>query len=314
MSPVGRIRALVRWVPAATLGVALSVLWPVFLSGSGYSAVIAWIALISVGQLLAPLALLALLAWGVWKRRFSRPMQATLALSLIALWPAMWGFGVLPITFPYDLETSTPTATVRLPSDETLRVAWGGDHVTTNYHAFTPDQRWAYDLLVEPAGHGSSDLESYGCYGTPVVAPVAASVRSARDGFRDEVPGKPSRVIDEPAGNSVVLEMETGTFLLLAHFKKGSVAVRTGDSVEEGQMLGECGNSGNTSEPHIHVHHQRQDPSAYPINMAEGLPLFFRDHDGDPMPEGGLTVREGQVEFTGAVVRHVPARPGEGRE
>ena len=37
-----------------------------------------------------------------------------------------------------------------------------------------PDQRWAYDLLVEPAAHGSTDLEDYGCYGTAVVAPVSA--------------------------------------------------------------------------------------------------------------------------------------------
>ena len=294
-----------------TFAVALPCLWAVFLSG-GFRAVIAWIALISVGQLLAAPSLLALLAWGIWKRRFSRPMQATLALSLLALWPALWGFGVLNFAFPYDIEESQPTATVRLPSNETLRVAWGGDRLANNYHAFTPDQRWAYDLLVEPAGHGSSNLNDYGCYGTPVVAPVAATVGRARDGLPDQVPGEISGVRTEPAGNSVVLELSTGTFLLIAHLKPGSIAVSAGDEVKEGQLLGECGNSGNTSEPHIHIHHQRQDPSEYPMNMAEGLPLYFRDHDGDPMPEGGLEAADGQFRFTGAVVRHIdPEPPGQ---
>ncbi len=314
MGPMSRLRGVLRWVPPVTLAVALVALWPVFLSGSGYSAVIAWIALVSIGQILAPLALLALLVWGVWKRRFSRPMQATLAVGLIALWPALWMFGVLPIAFPYDVDTSSPTASVRLPSDHLLRVAWGGDRLATNYHALTPDQRWAYDLVIEPAGHGSSELEAFGCYGTPVLAPVASIVRRARDGLSDQVPGKPSLVFDEPAGNSVVLELDTGTFLLLAHLKQHSLAVAAGDRVEEGQLLGECGNSGNTSEPHIHIHHQRQDPSEYPINMAEGLPLFFRGHDGAAMPEGGISQRDGAVEFTGAVVRHVPEMGDEAGE
>jgi hypothetical protein len=61
-----------------------------------------------------------------------------------------------------------------------------------------------------------------------------------------------------------------------------------GQRVEEGQEIGQCGNSGNTSEPHIHIHHQRQDPPVVPLNFAEGLPLFFRDHDGAAMPEGGI--------------------------
>ena len=99
--------------------------------------------------------------------------------------------------------------------------------------------------------------------------------------------------------------MESGTYLVIAHLKQGSVRVKTGESVEEGQVIGECGNSGNTSEPHIHIHHQRQDPSVFPINFAEGLPLYFRDHDGAPMPVGGIKVEVSTLIATGDVVQHI---------
>ena len=64
------------------------------------------------------------------------------------------------------------------------------------------------------------------------------------------------------------------------------------------------GNSGNTSGPHIHIHHQRQDPSVFPAGFAEGLPLFFRDHDGPPMPIGGLKKINGRPVWSGQRIRH----------
>lgn len=299
------IRPIMRWAPPCIFVLVLLPSWALFFSG-GMRAVAGWVALVTAGQILVPLSALALLAYGIWKRRFSRPMQITCVLALLALWPGLWGFGILTIAFPFDLETSRPAATVRLPSDEVLRVGWGGDRLATNYHAFTPDQRWAYDLLIEPALHGSERLEDYGCYGTPVVAPVSARVHHAQDGAPDEIPGKVSMNFKNPVGNAVMLELQTGTYLVIAHLKPNSVLVKAGDDVAEGDRIGECGNSGNTSEPHIHIHHQRQDPKDRPVNLSEGLPLYFRDHDGDPMPEGGLEKRDdGRYVMTGATVRHV---------
>ena len=164
--------------------------------------------------------------------------------------------------------------------------------------------------MVEPAAHGSGNLEDYGCYGTTVVAPVSGRVHHATDGAPDHTPGQLSADLENATGNSVVLRLETGTYLLIAHLKPGSVRVETGDDVAEGDPLGACGNSGNTSEPHIHIHHQRQDPLVFPLNFAEGLPLYFRDHDGSAMPEGGaeLDSATGSVVLTGAVVRHAAGR------
>ncbi len=310
MSPPARtrLRSVARWVPPAFLLVTLPAAWILHLSG-GMGAVIGWVALIGIGQLLAPLTLLVLLIHLIRKRRFSAPMLLTAALTVVAFFPALWGFGLLARPFPYDLETQRPAATVRLPSDERLRVAWGGDSLETNYHAFTPDQRWAYDLLVEPAAHGSTRLEDYGCYGTPVVAPVSARVHHATDGAPDEVPGVPSANVANATGNSVVLELDAGTYLVIAHLKPGSVLVAPGDEVREGQPIGACGNSGNTSEPHIHIHHQRQDPLVFLLNFAEGLPLFFRDHDGAPMPTGGIEVSGEEITLVGDIVEHTGSGP-----
>lgn len=302
-TPEGRFRSLLRWALPVLLAVLLLPSWILFFSG-GMLVVYGWLALISVGQLLAPLAILVLMVHAIRKRRFSQPMWVTMALALVALWPGLWGFGVLVMPFPYDLERSVPPATVRLPSNETIRVAWGGDRLATNYHVSTPDQRWAYDLVVEPAAHGSENPEDYGCYGTPVVAPVSARVRYTTDGAPDHRPGAVSNDMQNPTGNTVVLGLDTGTYLVIAHLKNGSVLVEAGDQVREGDPVGACGNSGNTSEPHIHIHHQRQDPQNRPLNFSEGLPLYFRDHDGATMPEGGVKVSNGQVTLTGATVRH----------
>ncbi len=296
-------RGLRRWIAALVLGAAQLVVWAFFLGGQGMAGVVSWLVLLSAVPLVGGVFLIATVIYAAKKRCFTRPIAVTLALSLFALWPVAWSLGVLQIAYPASLAQTTPAATVRLPSDEPLRVAWGGDRLATNHHAFTPDQRWAYDLVIEPYLGGSSKLEDYGCWGTQVVAPVSAKIHAAHDGEPDVAPGKPANP-EKPLGNFVVFELQSGTYLLIAHLQRGSVKVKAGDAVIEGQAIGACGNSGNTSEPHIHIHHQRQDPSEYPVNFAEGLPLYFRDHDGPRMPEGGVAMRDGKKVATGAIVQH----------
>ena len=267
-------------------------------------AVAGWISVVSVGQLAGPLTILVVLVHAIRKRRFSRPMQAAFALALFSLWPALWAFGLLTMAFPASRATTFPAATVRIPADGPVRVVWGGDRVAVNHHASTPDQRWAFDLVIEPALNGSPRLEDYGCYGKPVLAPVAGRIHFSIDGEPDQTPGALSLNFKKPLGNAVVFALDSGTFLVIAHLKPGSVLVRAEDRVEEGQPIGLCGNSGNTSEPHIHIHHQRQDPKDRPINFSEGLPLYFRDHDGAAMAEGGVEEAGGKIVPKGAVITH----------
>lgn len=297
-----KLASRLSYLPLVIILLTAIVLAGMLLSG-GMRKVSAWYLL----QMLLPLAglvglIFSLIRWIV-RKRFDRLVMLTGAAALLAIVPAL--MLIYPLPYPASLERTTPSVTVRLPADAPLKVGWGGDTRKVNYHVIAPDQRWAYDFLVEPYLSGSANLADYGCYGVPVVAPAAGIVSKAHDGEPDEVPGVVSNNTTAPEGNHVVIQLdETGTYLLIAHLKQGSLTVTAGQRVSEGQVIGQCGNSGNTSEPHIHIHHQRQDPVVYPINFAEGLPLYFRDHDGPPMPEGGFEMVDGAPVVTGATVQH----------
>ena len=294
-----------HWLPALLLA-ALPFIALAVVLGGGMRGVATWY----LAQLALPFiglaALVATLYHAFRRDRWgSGPVRATLAASLFLCLLIVWSFGLLPIPYPAALARTAPAATVGLPSDLPMTVAWGGNSVESNYHAVTPDQRWAYDLVMAPYFSGSETLTDYGCYGTPVLAPADGFVTLAVNDQPDEMPGKSSNNIDNPGGNEVGIRLdETGTYLLIAHMRPGSVRVEAGDRVSEGQPIGECGNSGNTSEPHIHIHHQRQDPADFPIGFAEGLPLYFRDHNGPAMPVGGLGEVDGTPVARGDEVVH----------
>lgn len=304
-----RLASSSRWsfLILGVLGMALVICWGAALLG-GPLRVRSWLWLQSLVGFLGIFGLLFVLVRGTFKRRFGVADAALLGASVIAIWPLGWGFNLFPVRYPARLESTRPQLSVRLPSEHRVRVLWGGDFLARNYHAFVPNQRWAYDLGIEPVLTMSARLQDYGCYGTPVLAPVSATVGEVRDGLPDNVPGKLSMNFKAPEGNFVALQVSGGALLILAHMQPGSITVRAGDKVREGEMLGHCGNSGNTSEPHIHIHLQRAPPSGKSLFLAEGLPLFFRDIDGPAMPQGGFRLNTGQVELLGDVLRPLSAR------
>lgn len=124
-------------------------------------------------------------------------------------------------------------------------------------------------------------------FGRAVTAPVSGVVRATHDGEPDHAAfrGFPSiayaatqaRRVREGwlglAGNHVIIE-RSGMFIALCHLRRGSVCVAPGQPV--GQMVGRCGNSGNSTEPHLHVQAMDSaDPgqaSALPISFPGGLP------------------------------------------
>ena len=294
-------KEVLSWFPAGFLVVLiLTLLTMVFTSG--LNGEFAWYTL----QLLSPvLGFIFMLVVGVIllrTRKFTPKLTAYLLVSLVAMLPALTL--IQPVAYPYNIKHVEPSATVRLPADEPLLVVWGGDSYKVNYHVVAPDQRWAYDLVVEPALVGSTNLEDYGCYGISVLAPADGEITAVHDGEPDEVPGTASNNTQQPRGNYVVIKLETDTYLVLGHMQPDSIVVSEGDIVQEGQKLGLCGNSGNTSEPHIHIHHQRIDPELWPNGFGEGLPLYFRDHDGPAMPEGGFKMVEGTPVPLGPTVQN----------
>jgi hypothetical protein len=174
-------------------------------------------------------------------------------------------------------------ADLRLPFSGEWFVVWGGRTVAQNHHAATKDQRFAYDIVVmregsTHAGDGKRN-EDYHCFGRPILAPAAGTVVAAVGDLKDNTPGEFDR--QHPAGNHVVIDHGHGEYSLLAHFRQGTLKVAKGDTVEAGTQLAECGNSGNTSEPHLHYHLQN-GPELF---KAAGLPAPFRNClvDGQPV-------------------------------
>lgn len=236
-------------------------------------------------------------SWGHWRT------AGSIAGLLCAL-PGLW---ILDIgRFPFPLEDDAGLELlVRVPMEGEVIVFWGGDTIEENYHSFSPDQRWAYDLVMDPALTGSTDLEDYGCFGQPVHAPVDGRVHRVVSDRPDQQPtGALVPDLENPAGNSVWIQPAQGGFLLLAHLKQGSVNVEVGQTVKAGEIVGACGNSGNTSEPHLHMHYQTHDPNEYPISLAVGRPLGFHHHGGPTRPKGGVAVEGDQVRLVGDRIRH----------
>src|SRR5262249_19141843 len=155
-------------------------------------------------------------------------------------------------------------------------VFWGGDTPELNYHHDSIPQRFAFDLLgVGPdgkthKGEGSRN-EDYYAFGREVLAPADGVVTEVIDGVRDNVPGSMNPL--SALGNAVFIQHSKHEVSVLAHFKQGSINVRAGDAVKKGQVLGLCGNSGNSSEPHIHYHLQNTPV----IQEATGIKCYFAE-------------------------------------
>ncbi len=136
-------------------------------------------------------------------------------------------------------------------------VAHGGGVGILNHHSHHPAQRHALDITaVDAAGFRAPDLLSgdparYAVFGKVVVSPCSGAVTAAVDSLPDLPPPTADR--GNPAGNHVVLACD-GLQVELAHLRKGSVVVEVGQQVDAGAPIGQAGNSGNSTEPHLHIH------------------------------------------------------------
>jgi len=166
----------------------------------------------------------------------------------------------------------TPLA---LPFKGRWLVVWGGDTKALNQHHDSPGQRFAFDFLgVGPDGKTrkgvSNSNEDYYAFGREVLAPADGTVTDVIEGVRDNVPGSMNPY--SAVGNGVVLQHREREVSVLAHFKQGSIGVKVGDKVKRGQVLGLCGNSGNSSEPHVHYHLQNTPI----LQEGTGIKCLFR--------------------------------------
>lgn len=164
-------------------------------------------------------------------------------------------------------------------------IANGGSTDLVNAHIdtladprFAPMRGQSYALdIVEVNAFGvrawaplPSDPARYAIFGRPVHAPCPGVVSQIENTLPDLAP--PQTDPRNPAGNRVMIDCG-GFIVLLAHLRNGSVAVKSGQRVGAGDIVGAVGNSGNTDEPHLHVHAQRPGRGILPLS---GEPLAMR--------------------------------------
>ncbi|MFB8753752.1 M23 family metallopeptidase [Streptomyces parvulus] len=171
-------------------------------------------------------------------------------------------------------------------------------------HAY--GQTFAIDLVAEPGPGARPGFRvlwplarrnrDFPAFGAPLLAVADATVVRARDTQRDHLsrtslPALLYLMVLEGSvrelagvrrviGNHVVLDLGDGAHALYAHVRRGSLAVREGDRVAAGQVLAHCGNSGNSTEPHVHFQlMDGPDP-----DTARGVPFTWR---GIGVPRNG---------------------------
>jgi hypothetical protein len=163
-------------------------------------------------------------------------------------------------------------------------VARGGVEPDSSHSWGIPNQRYAYDLFVTDESGRSHEgngrrPQDYYAFGRPILAPGDGVVVQVRDGERDGPwPGVVDPFARDARGNFVVIRHGPRAYSLLAHLQRGSVCVRAGETVREGQTIGRCGNSGHSTEPHLHVHVQDQAN----FYLAAGVPVCFGGQSPGP--------------------------------
>ena len=241
---------------------------------------------------------LAAATWAGLRRR--RPFASAVPVTGVA-WTVAALFAALGIASTYGIatalrsRTAPPLAAVKLAfplEPGAYLVVNGGSDIDTNAHLMTLDagipqfrqwrgQSYGVDIVKLDAfglrAHGvlPADPKAYGIYNARVLAPCAGQVLMAVDGLPDMRVPEVDR--DHLAGNHVLLrcvDANTNADVLLGHLRPGSVRVRAGATVAVGDWVGSAGNSGNTGEPHLHVHAQRPGPAGAPLG-GDPLPILF---------------------------------------
>ncbi len=127
---------------------------------------------------------------------------------------------------------------------------------------YTHKNQWRYALdLIQTENNRSykengSLLTDYFSYGKAVLAPGWGTVVSLVSNCSDNQPGEVDLVNNW--GNYILIQLDNGPYVMLAHLQRGSIRVNVHTRVAPGQLLALCGNSGRSPQPHLHIHVQSQ--------------------------------------------------------
>ena len=238
---------------------------------------------------------LGVAVWLAWRR--IRPFASTTPTAWKA-WVVMLLFIALGTTSTYGtvnawqsrINAVAGIVNLTFPLDAgRYLVVNGGSNSSTNAHLETLNteipryrafrgQSYGVDLValngwgLRARGVQLADPRAYLIYGAHVLAPCTGEVVIAVDGLPDMQVPEVDR--DHLAGNHVLLRC-LNSDVMLGHLQPGSVQVRAGSKVAVGDWLGLVGNSGNTGEPHLHIHAQSPGSAEAPLG-GEPLPIIFK--------------------------------------
>ncbi len=197
-----------------------------------------------------------------------------------------------------DYQDSTK---LRLPFNGSWIVLQGGRTIYDNSFAGTDDNRYTVSFMALKDGlpfenDGRKNTDYY-CWGQPVLSPAAGIVIQAVGNASDHQPGRLPEI--QSRGNYVVIAHGNSEFSMIPYLKAGSLKVRSGERVKQGEVVAECGNSGSSFAPH--VEYNLQNTRGFPLPKT--MPAQFVNYTAD-----GKLVTVGEP-LRGQIVSTGPASP-----
>lgn len=178
------------------------------------------------------------------------------------------------------VETYRPRAQLVFPMKGKFLVTSGHEYYELE-HKYERSQQFAIDIVAlgddfEFAHHDGATMEDYVGFGRrDILAPAAGTIVYARNDIPDGTVKadflKMEHALEAIAGNLVIIDHGTGEFSVFCHMRHGSVTVKTGDHVDQGQRIGSLGAAGSPGLPHLHYQLQNGPH----IFGNDGLPLVF---------------------------------------
>ncbi len=158
-------------------------------------------------------------------------------------------------------------------------IAQGGGEQIINHHHSVSAQRYALDITkLTPTGLRTKKLfpqklTDFPIFDQPLYSPCSGEIVEAVDQYNDHTP--PLKDSEHLLGNYLAIQKkDSNIILILAHLKRDSVTKRKGDQVYMGEEIAHVGNSGNTTEPHLHIHATSSQSTDFLVE-GEGIPLSF---------------------------------------
>ncbi len=198
-----------------------------------------------------------------------------------------------PIEFPKLIRNISK---MNLPFEGEWCVFWGGITVSDNYHAAYKTQQGAFDFVIKDQSGSlfktsGKENKDYYAWGKNIIAPCNGEIVKIIKGVKDNI--WPSINKRQAYGNTIVMETANNEFLVFAHLMYNSIAVVEGQTIQTGDVLGRCGNSGNSTDPHLHFSIQNR----LEFGIATGARCYFNqivvdgEQKTDYMPLRGQRIK-----------------------